>query len=237
MVACSRNATSSNELNRLRSKYGTRLELCDLDVLAEDQVSALFEQFSLAQYKFDDVYFTVGQAQDISYRFPLLETSREDYFNILKVNAYAAFNALRTALCAESAVEISAFVFLSSTAALSSQCGHGPYNTSKLLLNGLMTNLASELKSKGSLTKVFGLDPWEARTRMNQSSDISSDHILPVIEAVTECKSWLRTGMIFSPDGNCVKFPGAEVLNKNLFKIYRDICSKELDYNREKFRV
>lgn len=237
VVACSRNARSSVELNDLRTKYGDRLELRDLDVVDEAQVASFFKQLSASHSKLDDIYFTVGHPQDTSCRFPLTEIEKNDYFEMLEVNAFAAFSILRAALCAANPIKISAFVFLSSTAALSSKTGHGPYNTSKLLLNGLMLNLASELKLKGSTTKVFGLDPWEAKTRMNQGSDISPDHILPVIEAISECRSWLRTGLIFSPDGNSVKFPGSEVLNKNLFRIYKDICSKELNYIRESFRL
>ena len=72
---------------------------------------------------------------------------------------------------------------------------------------------------------------------MNRNSDISPDHILPTIDAISECKGWLRTGLIFSPDGNTVKFPGSEVLNKNLFRIYKDISSKEMDYIDESFRL
>ena len=237
VIACSRKATVSAELNHLRFKYGTKLELSDLDVLDEGQVSDFFDDLSFSQHQLDDVYFTVGEPQDRSHQLPLLDVDKEDYFKVLEINAYSAFNLLRTALRSTSRIEISAFVFLSSTAALSSKCGHGPYNTSKLLLNGLMMNLASELKFSGSSTKVFGLDPWEAKTRMNRRSDISPDHILPVIEAISECKSWLRTGLIFSPDGNHVIFPGAEVLNKNLFAIYRDLCSRELDYIHDNFRL
>lgn len=237
VIACSRKAKSAKTLYQLTAKYREQIHISNVDVTKVKEIKRLYQQVNGLCIKIDEIYFTVGHAQDTKNVYPLTASSRNNYFSLLKVNSFSAFEVLRQGIQILKDPFCGIYVYLSSTAAISSNCGHGPYNTSKLLLNGLMVNYASELYNKGINVKVVGLDPWEACTQMNRDSNISPEHLLPILEAIVMCKDWLRSGHIYTPDGNEVVFPGVELCGRNLFDLYENLYSRSLIYNRADYII
>lgn len=235
--ACSRHATSSHNLTDLLTEYPKNLKIDDLNVLSQLEIETFFNSLKSEKVFFDEIYYTVGKSQTTYYSFPLSVVDKKYLFDMLDINAYSALNVLKSSLEVIDNMNYPTFVFFSSTAATSSKPGHGVYNVSKLLLNGLMMNYSSELKERGIPLRIFGVDPWEAQTGMNKDSDINPDHILQILEVISACKSWLKTGQIFFPDGNNVIFPGAGINPMNLYKMHRELFSevRTYDYNKFKF--
>ena len=99
----------------------------------------------------------------------------------------------------------------------------------------MICNLGVEVEDDGSVIKIFGVNPWEARTQMNQASNICPSHIIPLISAIFAVQSKIPSGTIFSPDGVCHDFKDRLDPPQNIFDVYNSLHSDYLSYEREKY--
>ena len=65
--------------------------------------------------------------------------------------------------------------------------------------------------------KVALIDPWEARTEMNEGSSVSPEHLIPLIDCIIRNRSTIPQGLICTPDGWTKPFPGSKCGELNLF--------------------
>lgn len=86
--------------------------------------------------------------------------------------------------------------------------GVGPYNVTKAALNNLGASLAAELAAKhpGLDVQLNVLDPGEARTEMNQGSDVSPEVVVPAALALLSFPPGGPNGRFFHRDGRALSF-------------------------------
>jgi len=155
--------------------------------------------------------------------------------DMLEVNF---FGQLRSILKLKSMLDKSkhpTLVLFTSTAGWSSQEGWSQYNISKTLINSLITNLGSE--TQNSNFKVFGINPWEARTKMNTGSHYDPTHIIPLIQSILFLRDEYQSGSIFTPDGNNNIFLNSDIEIKNIFSLMKTNFNLSLDYTRNNYLI
>lgn len=127
--------------------------------------------------------------------------------------------------------------FFTSTAGWNNTQGYAAYNISKSCLNALIVNLGEDKWTKANNIKIFGIDPWEARTGMNRHSSIHPDHIIPLFNCINKLKDFLPSGTIFSPDGWIKDFIGHPNQRFNLFELCNQHGISVENYDRIKYEL
>lgn len=205
-----------------------------LDINDQQSVEALKIKLRNSEHKLNGLFVTAAVSQRKNTELPLLNGPIEDFFQTIETNILSQFSLFR---CFKSVLDPtgSLCLFFSSTAGWHSTVGSGTYNISKSAQNALIINLGKELTKTASQIKLIGIDPWEAKSEMNRKSNISSDHIIPLVKAIMILDQWLTNGTIFTPDGSSKFFPGSPVFSHNLFNLLIDFGEENLFYDRKSF--
>jgi NAD(P)-dependent dehydrogenase (short-subunit alcohol dehydrogenase family) len=137
---------------------------------------------------------------------------------LIATNVTGAWLVTRSALpiMASSAMRI---VFLTSEAGWAFTPGFGPYNVTKAALNNLCASYAAECAAHYPLKdiQINGLDPGEARTEMNQGSDVSPFAAVCMSLALLSHPSSGPNGCFFHRDGRHLAFARATAYPDSLF--------------------
>lgn len=205
-----------------------------LDMNNHQSVEALKIKLRNSGHKLNGLFVTAALSQRRNTELPLLNGPIEDFFQTLEtniLNQFSLFKYFKSILNPTGSL----CLFFSSTAGWHSTVGSGTYNISKSAQNALIINLGRELTKTDSQIKLIGIDPWEARSEMNSKSNISSDHIIPLVKAIMILDQWLTNGTIFTPDGSSKFFPGSPVFSHNLFDLLTDFGKENILYDRKSF--
>ena len=168
----------------------------------------------------------------------LIEYTDTEFKNVIEVNFLAQFHCFQIfSDLLQGSPNGSEVYFFTSTAGWNTTQGFGAYNISKSCLNALIVNLGEDQWTKANNIKIFGIDPWEARTGMNQHSSIHSDHIIPLFDCIAKLKDFLPSGTIFSPDGWTKEFIGHPRQRFNLFELCNHHGITVENYERIKYEL
>jgi NAD(P)-dependent dehydrogenase (short-subunit alcohol dehydrogenase family) len=109
-------------------------------------------------------------------------------------------------------------VFMTSEAGWASTPGFGPYNITKAAVNSLGSSFAAECEASfpGRDAQVNVLVPGEARTEMNQGSNISPFAVVPMTLALLSHPSGGPNGKFFHRDGRHLEFAYARKYSRDL---------------------
>ncbi|OGQ34460.1 MAG: hypothetical protein A3F16_02215 [Deltaproteobacteria bacterium RIFCSPHIGHO2_12_FULL_43_9] len=134
---------------------------------------------------------------------PLQNESFETWENLIRTNVTAPWYLTREIFPHMIRGNSARVIFFSSGAGWASTPGFGPYNVSKAALNTLSASLAAELLETypGQDIQINVLEPGEARTEMNQGSDISPFAVANMTLLLLSSPPNGPNGMFFHRDG------------------------------------
>ena len=166
----------------------------------------------------------------------LLDRENVDFFRqMMEVNFWGQYTTIIKLLPYLKKAKKPTIILFTSTAGWSTLPGWGQYNISKSVLNALIENLGHETRSETSELKIFGINPWEARTQMNQESNILAEHIIPLFSSLLMMRDHYLSGSIFTPDGNVHQFIENKSENENIFALRNKNFGQHVTYEREKY--
>ena len=166
----------------------------------------------------------------------LLDTENVDFFRqMMEVNFWCQYTTIIKLLPYLKKAKKPTIILFTSTAGWSTLPGWGQYNISKSVLNALIENLGHETRYENSELKIFGINPWEARTQMNQGSNILAEHIIPLFSSLLMMRDLYLSGSIFTPDGNVHQFVESKSENENIFALRNKKFGEHMIYEREKY--
>lgn len=149
----------------------------------------------------------------------LLAIEPEEWRSLLATNVGGAWLVTRAAL--PSMVQSASIraLFLTSEAGWASTAGMGPYNVSKAALNSLGMSFAEECATAypNADVQINVLVPGEARTEMNQGSEISPFAIAHMSLALLSHPRGGPNGRFFHRDGRHLSFAYAAAYQRSLF--------------------
>ena len=148
------------------------------DVRSDTEVRALVAQ---AEEELDGIDVLVNNA-GLGMTRPLLETSAEEWQDLLDVNLSGAFRSMRAALPAMHARGRGAIVNVSSICAWRAEAGQSAYAASKAGLVGLARSLAKEFASRDITVNVVAPGPI-ATDMLDALDDDQKQAILDVVPA------------------------------------------------------
>lgn len=167
----------------------------------------------------------------------LLDRENVDSFRqMMEVNFWSQYTTIIKLLPYLKMAKKPTIILFTSTAGWSTLPGWGQYNISKSVLNALIENLGHETRSENSELKIFGINPWEARTQMNQGSNILAEHIIPLFSSLLMMRDHYLSGSIFTPDGNVHQFVENKSKNENIFELRNKTFGQHVIYEREKYK-
>jgi NAD(P)-dependent dehydrogenase (short-subunit alcohol dehydrogenase family) len=201
------------------------------DITNQEEIYKLEEFVENHSENLDRLIITAALPQGITKS--LLEYDAGEFINFLSINFLYQFICFKTFLRLLNKKHSNGLcIFFTSTAGWNVTPGFSIYNLSKSCLNALITNLGKDLENSKYSTKIFGLDPWEARTSMNKLSEIHPVHILPIFQAINTMYRWLPSGVIFSPDGWTKSFNKHPKTEFNILELSKSNNIKVADYVR-----
>jgi len=235
-VATVSRSSSANLYTRHSTTFDNNHQHIKYDILKSNDLTSLHERLSNVTRHLDTLVITPALPQlDSS---SLLSNEGIEYFRtMIELNFWSQLKLLTALLPLLKKSTNPMVLFFTSTAGWSNNIGWGQYNISKSLLNSLIFNLGAETEQWEKKIKIFGINPWEAKTKMNAASNISSSHIIPAFSALLKEGENYASGTIFTPDGNTHTFLEQNTNSPNLFSLYNSRNYDKLEYVREKYII
>lgn len=151
-------------------------------------------------------------------QWPLMDMPCEKWKALFDTNVMGAWLVTKHALPLMLKGEAQRIVYLTSEAGWADTNGFGPYNISKAALNNLGMSFSAEVLSRYP-EKDFQLNvliPGEARTEMNQGSDISPYSLVHMLLTLLLQPINGPQGKFFHKDGRHFPFAYADAYNNSL---------------------
>jgi len=175
-----------------------------LDVCARDQVEAATAR--LGADGLTALVHCAGAPQRHVPEGPLLASDGVEA--LWNTNVIAAWRCLRATVRVAAPRGLVRAVLFSSEAAWHFTPGFGPYNISKAALNSLGGSMAEEAAAQypDCDVQINVLNPGEARTEMNQGSEVSPYTIAPMVLSLISQARGGPNGYFFHADGRNLTF-------------------------------
>lgn len=144
----------------------------------------------------------------IELSYPLSEAPVEIWDRTLSTNVRAPWLLTRSAFPIMTKGGGAKVIFLTSHAGWVSTPGKGIYNVSKAALNSLCHSMAKEYEARypNIDIQINAVDPGEARTEMNPSSQTSPFSVVSIVLALLSHPPGGPNGRFFSRNGRHIKF-------------------------------
>jgi len=156
--------------------------------------------------------------RDLAKPVPLFSYSVEEWETLMRTNVTAPWFLSREFIARFHDSNPIRIVNMTSRAAWSAKGSVGPYNVSKAALNNLTMSLAEEARMQftGADIQINALNPWEARTEMNQGSKAKPEKVLPMTLLLLAQPADGPSGYFFCRDGNHDQFTDTLPYGKDL---------------------
>ena len=181
-----------------------RFTTLPLDVSAHDEVEAAAARLGAAGIT--ALVHCAGAPQRLVPEGPLLASDGLEA--LWNTNVVATWRCLRAMVRAAAPRGVVRAVLFSSEAAWHFTSGFGPYNVSKAAVNSLGGSMAAEAAAQypDCDVQINVLNPGEARTEMNQGSDVSPYAIAPMVLTLISQERGGPNGYFFHGDGRNLAF-------------------------------
>lgn len=200
---------------------GIDVELCQpvvADITSEVELAGAIESIARHTGELSGLINCAAVPQPVAGRYPLSELSSERWTNLMQTNVTAQWLTTKAALPLLTSGEEARVLFLTSEAGWADTPGFGPYNISKSAVNTLGVSFAAECKAKFQEKdiQINVLVPGEARTEMNQGSEISPYAVVSMVLALLSHPVGGPNGHFFHRDGRHLTFGFSSAYTKDL---------------------
>lgn len=207
-----RRADKLEATRQLMSSHGVgtdRVHAICADITDPAQAAAACETIAHHSTRLDGIVHSAALSQaSCGHMSPLMNGDLPNWERMMRTNVTAPWHLTRLMtphLLKSDAVRI---LFLTSEAGWADTPGHGQYNISKCALNNLTMSLAAEwAHSHPELdVQINALIPGEAKTEMNQGSDVSPFSIVEMTMLLLSHPKNGPNGHFFHKDGRHFDF-------------------------------
>jgi len=200
---------------------GIETERCQLVPADINDPTSVSGAVSVIQQACPNLYGLVHSAalpQPIASPRALLQISEESWDKLMSTNVTAAWRITREITPHMLKGKALRILFLTSEAGWAFTPGFGPYNVSKAALNNLGVSFAHEIASYYSEVDCQSnvLNPGEARTEMNQGSDVNPCSVVSMTLTLLSHPSGGPNGHVFHRDGRHLSFAYATKYSKSI---------------------
>lgn len=188
------------------------------DITRADSIIAAIGIIEQHVESLDGVIHCAALPQPACGKWPLMEMSYGQWNLLLTTNVTGAWLILKHALPLLLKSNSQRVIFFTSEAGWADTCGVGAYNVSKAALNNLAMSFSAEIAACYP-DKDFQLNvlvPGEAKTEMNQGSDISPYGIIHMTLLLLAQKENGPNGKFFHKDGRHLSFAYANKFDESL---------------------
>jgi len=190
---------------------GIDVELCHpvvADITSEAELAGAIESIARHTGQLSGLINSAALPQPDAGGYPLSELSSERWTELIQTNVTAQWLTAKAALPLLTSGDETRVLFLTSEAGWADTPGFGPYNISKSAVNTLGVSLAAECKARfpEKDIQINVLVPGEARTEMNQGSEISPYSVVSMVLALLSHPAGGPTGHFFHRDGRHLTF-------------------------------
>jgi len=190
---------------------GIDVELCHpvvADITSEAELAGAIESIARQTGQLSGLINCAALPQPDAGRYPLSELSTERWTELIQTNVTAQWLTTKAALPLLTSGDEARVLFLTSEAGWADTPGFGPYNISKAAVNTLGISFAAECKAKfpDKDIQINVLVPGEARTEMNQGSEISPYSVVSMVLALLSHPVEGPNGHFFHRDGRHLAF-------------------------------
>jgi NAD(P)-dependent dehydrogenase (short-subunit alcohol dehydrogenase family) len=178
------------------------------DVTQERELEAAVRRIEAEAAPLNGLVISAALPQLRTSDWPLADLPLKRWQEMVDTNVTAPWLTARTSLPSMLRGQAARIVLLTSEAGWASTAGFGPYNVSKAALNALGTSLAEETAAAHPLAdiQINILNPGEARTQMNQGSEVSPYAAVAMTIALLSHPSGGPNGRLFARDGRHLAF-------------------------------
>ena len=195
-----RNISKSNELMKYQTKYPNNLEICELDLIAENSSNVLSN--FLGDNPIDTFISNAGVIGSSSQHFE--GVSSNSWLEVLKINLIAPLLITQSIVRnIEISNEKKVYFISSKVGSIDDNRGGGMYiyRSSKTALNQVVKSLSIDLKPLG--ISVISLHPGWVRTDMGgPNALISVDQSIDGMMSVISSTNIKNSGQFLNYDGN-----------------------------------
>ena len=195
-----RNISKSNELMKYQTKYPNNLEICELDLIAENSSNVLSN--FLGDNPVDTFISNAGVIGSSSQHFK--GVSSDSWLEVLKINLIAPLLITQSIVRnIEISNEKKVYFISSKVGSIDDNRGGGMYiyRSSKTALNQVVKSLSIDLKPLG--ISVISLHPGWVRTDMGgPNALISVDQSIDGMMSVISSTNIKNSGQFLNYDGN-----------------------------------
>jgi NAD(P)-dependent dehydrogenase (short-subunit alcohol dehydrogenase family) len=200
---------------------GIDVELCHpvvADITSEAELAGAIASIARHTGQLSGLINSAALPQPDTGRYPLSELSCERWIELMQTNVTAQWLTAKAALPLLTSGEETRVLFLSSEAGWADTPGFGPYNISKSAVNTLGVSFAAECKARfpEKDIQINVLIPGEARTEMNQGSEISPYSVASMILTLLSHPRGGPNGHFFHRDGRHLAFGYSSAYMKDL---------------------
>lgn len=197
------------------------VELCHpvvADITSEAELAGAIESIARHTRQLSGLINCAAVPQPDAGRYPLSELSTERWTNLMQTNVTAQWMTTKAALPLLTSGDEARVLFLTSEAGWADTPGFGPYNISKSAVNTLGVSFAAECKARfpEKDIQINVLVPGEARTEMNQGSEISPYSVVSMVLALLSLPVGGPNGHFFHRDGRHLTFGYSDAYTKDL---------------------
>tara|TARA_Y100000294_G_scaffold177869_1_gene205338 strand:- start:1291 stop:2055 length:765 start_codon:yes stop_codon:yes gene_type:complete len=208
IISSSNRTKLQNFTNKIKNdNFKNSIDYFKMDITNEDETINTTKKILLNK-KLDILIISSALGNNASPQYPLLNGSTIDLTKFIKVNSFGSWIVTRSLfpkICQnQKKLDI---IFFTSKAGWSNTLHFGFYNISKSLMHHIGINLYREIKEKhpNFRIKMAILEPGEARSEMNASSEVSAKCILPAIEYILKLNNYNNL-MFIDRDKKILKF-------------------------------
>lgn len=178
------------------------------DFTREDALTAAAGQIAAMHGGLHSLIICAAVPQPDAGDWPLADLPLKCWQAMLETNVTGPWLAAKVALPLMLRADAARAVLFTSEAGWAATPGFGPYNITKAALNSLGVSLATEAASRypGADIQINVLNPGEARSQMNQGSDVSPYAVVSMTLALLSHPPGGPNGCFFARDGRHLDF-------------------------------
>ena len=203
---------------------GIDVELCHpviADITSEAELAGAIKSIARHTGQLSGLINCAALPQPDAGRYPLSELNIERWTDLMQTNVTAQWLTTKAALPLLTSGDATRVLFLTSEAGWADTPGFGPYNISKSAVNTLGVSFAAECKARfpEKDIQINVLVPGEARTEMNQGSEINPYSVVSMVLALLTHPVGGPNGHFFHQDGRHLTFGYSNVYTKDLLAL------------------
>jgi len=185
LISKNKNKLSEAKNKIIKKSNRNKFIIKQLDIKNLKNLKKIYQEIKVNFDKIDAIIQCIAVPEKIK-DFPIINSEEKYLFDLLNINFYVNIFIFKYFINIWTSNNKTKFIFFTSKAAWSNTLNFGLYNISKAALNSFVFSVSNEVKKSKNFDKIeiICLEPGEAKTEMNKSSEQHPSIILDAINKI-----------------------------------------------------